>query len=245
MTATKRRAKVRGRRSGAAHCKRGQARTCVIANPSSPSPAGDGPARRARVTGAKRFAVRCQRLSPQQIPPRKTHSDECWPIPAGMGRKISHPRKKDSQKPHPFSVLRAAAPRNQRCDETRRPTQRSRPPHRRKKQNTRIWKFFLAVPSRDGPTRRAHHCAATRSDSPKSGGQRSAAARCKISKVCNQRFANPSLPSPPGTAQRVARASQAPNDSPHVAHVDGPPASRTKEKARFYPHGAQNRAFAY
>ena len=154
-------------------------------------------------------------------------------------------RKKGLRKPHPFSALRAAAPRNQRCDETRRPTQRSRPPHRRKKQNTRIWKFFLAVPSRDGPTRRAHHCAATRSDSPKSGGQRSAAARCKISKVCNQRFANPSLPSPTGTAQRVARASQAPNDSPHVAHVDGPPASRTKEKARFYPHEAQNRAFAY
>ena len=141
------------KRSRAPHKR--QTRRCAIANPSLPSPAGDGPARRARVTSAKRFAVRCQRSAPQQTAPHKTHSDVCWPIPAGMGRKIPHPRKKDFQKPHPFSVLRAAAPRNQRCDETRRPAQRNRPPHRRKKQNTRVWKFFLAVPTGDGPARHA------------------------------------------------------------------------------------------
>ena len=82
------------KRSRAPHQR--QTRRCAIANPSLPSPAGDGPARRARVTSAKRFAVCCQRSAPQQFPPHKAHSDVCWPIPAGMGRKIPHPRKKEN-----------------------------------------------------------------------------------------------------------------------------------------------------
>ena len=90
----KRRAERRpAKRSRAPHKR--QTRRCAIANHSLPSPAGDGPARHARVTSAKRFAVCCQRSAPQQTAPHKTHSDVCWPVPSGTRRKIPHPRKKE------------------------------------------------------------------------------------------------------------------------------------------------------
>ena len=98
---------------------------------------------------------------------------------------------------------------------TPRPAKRSRPPHKRPNRNTRVWKSFLAVPSRGRPSApRARHKRGRKkrlAEVRRPTERRHRAAQAAKSEDAQlqilPRFANPSSPSPSGTAQRAVRAS--------------------------------------
>ncbi len=205
MTATKRRAKVRGRRSGAD--RRKDAGRTAERSAAPKSGQRSGAARR------KGGEVRNQRFANPSLP-------RLWRGPARHARVTARPAKRRREKRRPDGHAKRRAERREAND----CGQRSEAARRKDAKSEDAQLQILPCRPQPGTAQRAIRASLR--------GQRSSAAHRKISKVCNQRFANPSLSSPVGTAQRAVRASQAwPCEVPPRKARAGRPSEAPRRKA--------------